>query len=79
MFEIAGRKGAPDQVVFLPFGTALFFEFKRPGGGKVARQQQEFINMLKGLGFEAYVVDSWEHPLQIVKSHINTLKVLEKI
>ena len=72
-FEIHGRKGAPDRIVFLPGGCTYFFEFKRPDGGSVSAHQEKFLRDLNKLGYKAIVVDSWEEPLMIVTEYLNEL------
>jgi hypothetical protein len=66
-FEIAGTKGAPDRIIFLPDGQTLFVEFKRPNGGNLSEHQIDFINHLKRLHHKVIVTDEWEYPLEIVK------------
>lgn len=73
-FEIHGKKGAPDRIVFMPGGVTFFFEFKKPGGGSVSRHQEKFIVDLQKLGYMAQVVDSWEEPLQIVMNYLEDLR-----
>ncbi len=71
--EIAGDKGAPDQMVFLPGGRVMFFEFKRPDGkGETSPHQIEWLENLVHLGFIAMIVDSWDTPLEMVKAYIET-------
>ena len=67
-FEVHGKKGAPDRMVLLPIGIIVFIEFKRPGGGEVSFHQEEFIDDLIELQFEARVYDSWEKPLKWIQS-----------
>lgn len=68
-FEVVGTKGAPDQMCLIPGGGIVFFEFKRPGGGKVSHHQEEFIKSLQKIGQQAFVVDSWEEPLNIIRNY----------
>ena len=69
-FEIAGIKGAPDRIVFLPKGKVLLIEFKQPGG-KTSRHQDKFIADLHSLGHECLVCDNWEFPFTIIRTYIN--------
>ena len=76
-FELKEIKGAPDRIIFLPAGMILFFEFKRPGGGKLSEHQEVFIQNLKSYGHQVYVVDSVEQPLEIVKSFLDAAKRIQ--
>ena len=51
---IQGKRGWPDRTVLCPGGKILFLEFKRPDG-KLSRQQQHYINLLRVKGFKIYV------------------------
>lgn len=68
-FEVKGTKGVPDRIILLPKGKTLFIEFKKPNG-LTSVHQDEFIEYLHELGFDAYVFDNWEKPLELVKSFV---------
>ena len=51
--------GVPDRIVFLPGGTIIFVELKRPGE-KPTPLQDRIIGMLRGLGADVRVADSME-------------------
>ena len=65
-FEDRARKGAPDRLVLLPEGKAIFIEFKVPG--KEARPEQlDYIRQLRRFGFMAGVYSSAEQALKEVR------------
>lgn len=64
--ERKGKKGYPDQSVFLPDGYLLLVEFKRPGG-TTSYHQDICHEELRDKGFEVMIADNWEHPLKRVK------------
>lgn len=58
-FMSPGFSGVPDRLVLMPGGQAIFVELKAPG--KKARPlQMARHEMLRGLGFPVYVIDSME-------------------
>lgn len=73
-WEIAGKKGAHDRMVFIPGGEILFIEFKRPGleDGR-SFHQIEFDKKIRNLGQRTYLFDNWEQPLKIVKFMLEQL------
>lgn len=48
-------RGWPDRVVLLPGGVLVFFELKRPVGGKYEPLQLRIHARLRTLGFRVYV------------------------
>ena len=54
-----GIPGLPDSVALLPNGRAVFMEFKT-STGRLRDDQKRFIEELRALGYEAYVVRSKE-------------------
>ena len=52
--------GWPDRLVLLPEGRILFFELKRPKGGKFEPKQPRVHKMLRYLGFRVYVCKTKE-------------------
>lgn len=69
-FEIKGKKGPPDRIIFLKCATTIFIEFKRPNGGELSEHQIKFINNLRNLGFKVLVTDSVEEAMNFVKEHL---------
>jgi hypothetical protein len=51
-----GESGVPDRIVLLPGGRVVFVETKRPKGGKLSPLQNHWGRVLRGLGFEVWVV-----------------------
>lgn len=59
-----GVPGLPDSLALLPNGRAVFMEFKT-NKGRLREDQKRFIEELKKLGYEAYVVRSKEEAEKI--------------
>lgn len=53
-----GFTGIPDRLNLLPGGRLFFAEFKY-GGNKLSPRQEAVIRVLRGLGFEVWVVDEF--------------------
>lgn len=64
-----GINGLPDSLALLPNGRAVFMEFKTEKG-QLRDDQKRFIEELKKLGFEAYVVRSKEEAEKICKAKL---------
>ena len=64
-FTSPGFDGMPDRLVLLPGGRCGFVEVKAPGK-KMRALQRVRHEMLKGLGFKAYVLDSREQIEEII-------------
>ncbi|MEA4866827.1 MAG: VRR-NUC domain-containing protein [Sphaerochaeta sp.] len=64
-FISPGFDGMPDRLVLLPGGKCGFVEVKAPGK-KMRALQQVRHEMLKTLGFKAYVLDSIEQIEEII-------------
>lgn len=47
-------RGWPDRMVLLRGGRVVFFELKRPKGGKYEPLQLRVHQMLRGMGFTVY-------------------------
>lgn len=58
-FSSPGNRGVPDRIVLLP-GRAVWFVEVKGSGGKLSRLQEKWIEILRGMGFEADVVNSFE-------------------
>lgn len=78
-FEVHGLKGAPDRMVLIPTGAIAFIEFKRPGGGEVSHHQDEFIKMLRNMGFDVVVCDNWQAALKYIQTIMEELDAFDKI
>ena len=64
-FMSPGFDGMPDRLVLLPGGKCGFVEVKAPGKKPRALQRVRH-EMLKGLGFKAYVLDAKEQIEEII-------------
>lgn len=53
-----GYAGIPDRLVLLPGGIAVFFELKRPVGGKYEPLQLRWHSKLRQLGFKVFVCNT---------------------
>lgn len=58
-FVSPGLSGVPDRLVLMPGGMACFAELKAPGQ-KMRPLQVKRKEMLEGLGFHVYCIDSME-------------------
>lgn len=58
-FVSPGMSGVPDRIILLPGGQICFVELKAPGK-KPRPLQLSRHAMLRRLGFEVFVVDSFE-------------------
>lgn len=50
--------GWPDRMVLLPGGVVLFFELKRPKGGRLEPLQPWWHAQLRKLGFEVHLCNT---------------------
>jgi hypothetical protein len=64
-FTSPGFDGMPDRLVLLPGGKCGFVEVKAPGKKPRALQRVRH-EMLKGLGFKVYVLDTKEQIEEII-------------
>ena len=64
-FTSPGFDGMPDRLVLLPGGRCGFVEVKAPGK-KMRALQRVRHEMLKALGFKAYVLDAKEQIEEII-------------
>jgi hypothetical protein len=62
-----GYAGIPDRMVLLPGGIILFYELKRPVGGKYEPLQLRWHAKLRRLGFTVYVC----HTKALVEETLN--------
>ncbi len=53
-----GYAGIPDRLVLLPGGIVVFFELKRPVGGRYEPLQLRWHSKLRQLGFEVFVCNT---------------------
>lgn len=65
-FISPGYAGVPDRIVIAPGGRIAFVELKTTGM-KPRKLQVKRIDMLKKLGCQVYVVDSYESVEEMIK------------
>lgn len=66
-----GMAGLPDRMVLQPGGGVFFAELKAPG--KRPRPLQAAMhNILRGMGFRVYVIDSREQAREAVAHEVHT-------
>jgi hypothetical protein len=58
--KVEGWRGWPDEMVLYPGGVTDWIELKRPKGGKYEPLQLRVHAMLRGLGFNVYVIVNYE-------------------
>ena len=56
-FVSPGKAGVPDRLVLLPYGRAVFVEFKAPGE-KPRSLQVHVMKELEGKKFDCWVIDN---------------------
>lgn len=64
--RIGGYKGFPDYIILTLINGLVFIELKREKGGKVSKEQQEWIDSLIESGYDAYVAHGFEEAKDIV-------------
>ncbi len=67
------RKGASDLIIFISGGKTLFVELKVKKR-KQSPSQKDYERLVKGLGFEYYVIYSLEELDKIIKQNQNQSK-----
>jgi hypothetical protein len=67
------RAGVSDFFLAYPCGqyAGLWLELKRKCGGFVTLQQREWLALMKGIGYAAYVGYGWEHATEVIKSYLD--------
>ena len=66
------RKGIPDILIYLPNGTVLNLQFKRPKGGVQSIEQKEVESILTKLGHNYYIVTSSTEALTALADNLLT-------
>jgi len=64
-----GRQGSPDLIVFLQGGKTIFLEVKRKGACQT-KEQREFEQKVRELGYDYFVVSSVEEVICIISHNI---------
>jgi hypothetical protein len=58
-FVDPSRRGAPDRILFLPWGAVYFVELKRPKG-KTKVHQDNYHKLMRDAGTNVYVLDTFK-------------------
>ncbi len=72
-FKAQGVKsGVPDLCLPVPRGGyhGLYIELKRLAGGTVSREQKEWIENLRRLGYRAEVCKGWEAAAEVIEGYL---------
>jgi hypothetical protein len=67
------RAGVPDLFLPTPSGKfhGLWLELKRRSGGRLSREQKEWIERLRHQGYAAEVAKGWEEGKDIILSYLH--------
>ena len=57
--------GIPDRLILAPLGVCVFVELKKPGE-KPRKVQKHWKKKIEALGFDVYVIDSFEGVNQLI-------------
>ena len=74
-FRAMGVKaGVPDLFLPVPRGTihGLFIELKRLKGGRVSKEQNEWLNALFNQGYAVHVCCGWEDAAHVIERYLTT-------
>lgn len=75
-FTSPGTAGVPDRIIILPNGHVGFVEVKKPGAGRLSKQQAYWLDTLrKDYQIPTFVLDDPEQIAEILEE-IGTEKVL---
>lgn len=70
-FKAEGLKaGVPDMVILLEGGKTVFIEMKRKRGGTVSKEQKEWLERLRVLGFDAYICKGAKEAIEVVQKYL---------
>ena len=70
-FKAEGLKpGVPDMVLLFEGGETVFIEMKRKSGGTVSKDQKEWLERLRVLGFNAYVCKGAKEAIETVQKYL---------
>lgn len=66
------KPGVPDLFLPVPRGIyhGLFIELKRYKGGRVSKEQTEWMAALRTMGFVAEVANGWEQAAEIISIYL---------
>jgi len=70
-FKAEGLKaGVPDMVILIEGGKTVFIEMKRKTGGTVSKEQKQWLERLRVLGFDAYVCKGAKEAIEAVQKYL---------
>lgn len=64
------KKGIPDLCLLFEGGETVFIEMKRKSGGTVSKDQKQWLERLRVLGFNAYVCKGAKEAIEAVQKYL---------
>jgi len=64
------KKGIPDMCLLIEGGKTVFIEMKRKTGGTVSKEQKQWLERLRVLGFDAYVCKGAKEAIEAVQKYL---------
>jgi len=64
------KPGVPDMVCLFEGGISVYIEMKRKDGGTVSKEQKEWLERLRVLGFSAYVCKGAKEAIDVVQKYL---------
>ena len=69
--KASGKKaGVPDMVLLFEGGKTVFVEMKRKSGGTVSKDQKQWLERIRVLGFSAYVCNGAKEAIDVVQKYL---------
>lgn len=62
--------GVPDIVCLFEGGISVYIEMKRKSGGTVSKDQKQWLERLRVLGFDAYVCKGAKEAIDVVQKYL---------
>lgn len=74
-FKAEGLKaGVPDMVILLEGGRSVYIEMKRVKGSTTSKEQKEWQERLRVLGFSAHICKGASEAIKAIESHFPETK-----
>ena len=64
------KVGVPDLCLLFEGGRSVYIELKRKSGGTVSKEQKEWIERLRVLGFDAYVCKGCAEAIEVIQKYL---------
>ena len=64
------KVGIPDMCILLEGGKSVYIELKHKSGGTVSKDQKEWIERLRVLGFDAYIAKGAGEAIEIIQKYL---------